>query len=178
MLINSCWYTLLNNPLLKYSQYFKPNKVSIHFTILYHHANLQTNGKESSEENPSIIKEHIFALSDDNKQDYHFVHHLPDLTLHYVREENHLTGENELVPHDRQEHELAIEEDAELTALQPPAEKTQTSELIRDKIINGAKPLDLMQEFPGSTPLINNCCHCIPESMCRPYVHIFMEALE
>ena len=104
------------------------------------------------------------------------MHHLQDLTLHCVKEENHLTGENELVPHDRQEDELAIEEDAELTALQPPAEKTQTSELIRAKIINGAKPL--MQEFPGSTRLINNCCHCIPESTCRPYVHIFMEAPE
>ena len=44
-----------NNPLLKYLLCFDPNKVSIHVTILYHHANLQTNGKESSEENPSII---------------------------------------------------------------------------------------------------------------------------
>lgn len=75
------------------SQYFDPNKVSIHVTILYRHANLQTDGKESSEENPSIIKEHIFALSDDNTQDYHFVHHVQDLILHYLREENHLTVE-------------------------------------------------------------------------------------
>ena len=44
------------------SQYFDPNKVSIHFTIL-DHADLQA------------------ALSDDNTQDYHFVHHVQNLIL-------------------------------------------------------------------------------------------------
>ena len=55
VLINSCWHTLL---IILYSNIhcFNPNKVSIHVTILYHHANFQTNGKESSEENPSIIQ--------------------------------------------------------------------------------------------------------------------------
>ena len=75
------------------SQYFYPNKVSIHVTILYCPANLQTNAKESSEKNPSIIKEHIFALSDDNTQDYHFVRYVQDLILHYFREEKHLMVE-------------------------------------------------------------------------------------
>lgn len=73
------------------SQYFDPNKVSIHVTILYRHAHLQTDGKESTEENPCIIKEHIFALSDDNTQDYHFVHHVQNLILTYLREQHHLT---------------------------------------------------------------------------------------
>lgn len=58
------------------SQYFDPNKVSIHVTILYRHASLQTDGKESTEDNPSIIKGHLFVISDDNTQDYHFVHHV------------------------------------------------------------------------------------------------------
>lgn len=73
------------------SQYLDPNKVSIRVTILYRHASLQTDGKESTEDNPSIIKEHLFAISDDNTQDYHFVHHVQSLILRYFREQQHLT---------------------------------------------------------------------------------------
>ena len=73
------------------SQYFDPNKVSIHVSILYRHANLQTDGRESTADNPNIIKEHLFALSDDNTQDYHFVHHVQSLILNYLREQQHLT---------------------------------------------------------------------------------------
>ena len=73
------------------SQYFDPNKVSFHVTILYRHADLQTDGKESTEDDPCIIKEHLFALSDDNTQDYHFVHHVQNLILTYLREQHHLT---------------------------------------------------------------------------------------
>ena len=72
------------------SQYFDPNKVSIHVTILYRHACLYTDGIESTEDNPHIVKEHIFALSDDNIQDYHFVHHVQNLILSYLRDEQHL----------------------------------------------------------------------------------------
>ena len=73
------------------SQYFDPNKVSIHVSILYHHADPQLDGKESTEVNPCIIKEHIFALSDDTTQDYHFVHHVQSLIVHYLRNQLHLT---------------------------------------------------------------------------------------
>ena len=48
------------------SQYFDPNKVSIHVTILYRHADLLQDGKQSTADEPCIIKEHVFALSDDN----------------------------------------------------------------------------------------------------------------
>ena len=52
------------------SQYFDPNKVSIHVTILYRHSDLHRDGKQSTEDEPYIINEHIFAQSDDNSQDY------------------------------------------------------------------------------------------------------------
>ena len=68
------------------SQYFDPNKVSIHVTTLYRHASLQTDGKESTGDNPSIVKEHLFTISDDNTQDYHFVHHVQSLIVRYLRE--------------------------------------------------------------------------------------------
>ena len=73
------------------SQYFDSNKVSMHVTILYRHASLQTDGKESTEDNPSIIKEHLFAISDENTEDYLFVHHVQSLILRYLREQQHLT---------------------------------------------------------------------------------------
>jgi len=73
------------------SQYFDPNKVCIHVTILYCHSNLQVDGKESTEDNPSILKKHLFAISDDNKQDFHFVHHVQSLIPSYLRENQHVT---------------------------------------------------------------------------------------
>ncbi|KAK3753750.1 hypothetical protein QZH41_005245 [Actinostola sp. cb2023] len=75
------------------SQYFDPNKVAIHVSIVYRHADLRTDGKQSSEDDPILIKEHIFALSDDNTQDYHFVHHTQGLILNYLRNDLHLNVE-------------------------------------------------------------------------------------
>ena len=68
------------------SQYFDPNKVSIHVSIVYRHASLQIDGKESTEK-PELIKEHIFVLSDDSTQDYHFVHHSQKLIFDYITKE-------------------------------------------------------------------------------------------
>ena len=50
--------------------------------------------------------------------------------------------------------ELVNEEDAEVFALQPPAKKPKTSEIVRDRIIAGTKPQQLYKEFPGCIPLI------------------------
>ena len=72
-------------------QYFDPNKVSIHVTILYRHADLLQDGKQSTADESCIIKEHVFALSDDNTQDYNFVHHVQSQILSYLREQHHLT---------------------------------------------------------------------------------------
>ena len=72
------------------SQYFDANKVSIHVSILYRHASLPVDGKESTEEKPELIKEHIFVLSDDNTQDYHFVHHSQKLIFDYITKELNL----------------------------------------------------------------------------------------
>ena len=68
------------------SQYFDPNKVSIHVSIVYRHASLQIDGKESTEK-PELIKEHIFVLSDDSTQNYHFVHHSQKLIFDYITKE-------------------------------------------------------------------------------------------
>ena len=73
------------------SRYFDPNKVSFHVTILYRHADLLQDGKQSTVDEPCIIKEHVFALSDDNTQDYNFVHHVLSQILTYLREQHHLT---------------------------------------------------------------------------------------
>ena len=72
------------------SQYFDPNKVSIHVSILYCHVSLPVDEKESTEEKPELIKEHIFVLSDDNTQDYHFVHHSQKLIFDYITKELNL----------------------------------------------------------------------------------------
>ncbi|CAH3152929.1 unnamed protein product, partial [Pocillopora meandrina] len=69
------------------SEYFDPVKVSIHVSIVYRHADIDIDGKASTEQDPVLIKEHIFALSEDNTQDYHFVHHTQGLILTYLRNE-------------------------------------------------------------------------------------------
>ena len=71
-------------------QYFDANKVSIHVSILYRHASLPVDGKESTEEKPELIKEHIFVLSDDNTQDYHHSHHSQKLIFDYITKELNL----------------------------------------------------------------------------------------
>lgn len=41
----------------------------------------------SKREKPVLINEHVFALSDDNSQDYHFVHYTQHLILNYLKNE-------------------------------------------------------------------------------------------
>ncbi|XP_071140649.1 uncharacterized protein [Mytilus edulis] len=56
------------------SSYFQCTEVSLHVLIIYRHAVLEYDGKDSTTENPNIIKEHFFVVSNDDKHDHHFVH--------------------------------------------------------------------------------------------------------
>ncbi|CAG2232408.1 unnamed protein product [Mytilus edulis] len=59
------------------SSYFQRTEVSLHVSIIYRHAVLEYDGKDSTTENPNIIKEHFFVVSNDDKHDHHFVHEVP-----------------------------------------------------------------------------------------------------
>ena len=66
------------------SEYFDVNKVSLHITILYRHAVESIDGKTSTEDDPHIVKEHLFVISDDDVQDYHSVHKAQELIVGYL----------------------------------------------------------------------------------------------
>lgn len=46
-------------------QYFDVNKASLHIIVMFHHATMEADGKESTAEEPVVIKEHVFVISDD-----------------------------------------------------------------------------------------------------------------
>ena len=69
------------------SEYFDVAKVSLHITILYRHAVEFVDGKTSTEEDPQIIKEHLFVISDDEVQDFHSVHKAQELVKGYLEEQ-------------------------------------------------------------------------------------------
>lgn len=52
-----------------------PNKASLHITVMFRLATMDTDGKESTTENPYVLKEHVFVISDDPLQDFNSVHH-------------------------------------------------------------------------------------------------------
>ena len=52
-----------------------PNKASLHITVMFCLATMDTDGKESTTENPYVLKEHVFVISDDPLQDFNSVHH-------------------------------------------------------------------------------------------------------
>jgi len=56
------------------SEYFDVAKVSLHVTILHRHAVEEVDGVARTEENPRLVKDHIFVISDDPVQDYDSVH--------------------------------------------------------------------------------------------------------
>ena len=67
------------------SEYFDVAKVSPHITILYRHAVESMDGKPSTEEDPHIVKEQLFVISDDEVQD-HAVHKVQELVKSYVED--------------------------------------------------------------------------------------------
>ena len=68
------------------SEYFDVAKVSLHITILYRHAVESMDGRASTEEDPHIVKEHLFVISDDDVQDYHAVHKAQELVKGYLED--------------------------------------------------------------------------------------------
>ena len=59
-------------------------KVSLHVTILYRHSTEKNDGIESTEENPEVVKEHVFVISDDVIQDNNSVHKVQELLNTYL----------------------------------------------------------------------------------------------
>ena len=68
------------------SQYFNMDKVSIHVTVLYRHASLEYDGVVSTAEQPEVIKEYVFAISDDVTQDHDSVLHIQKLISVYLKD--------------------------------------------------------------------------------------------
>ena len=66
------------------SEYFDVAKVSLHITILYRHAVESVDGKISTDKEPTIIKEHLFVISNDEVQDFHSVHKAQELVNEYL----------------------------------------------------------------------------------------------
>ena len=50
------------------SIHWSPETVTILVCIVYRHANMRTDGKESTPENPIIVKDFVFGISDDRGQ--------------------------------------------------------------------------------------------------------------
>ena len=64
--------------------YFHKIEVSIHVTLLYRHAVLEVDSIESTVDNPAIIKEEFFVISEDDKRDQHFTHYVQKKVSEYV----------------------------------------------------------------------------------------------
>lgn len=62
-------------------------QVSLHISVLYRHAIESVDGRESTEDEPVIIKEHIFVNSDDVTQDYDSLHKVQELIDKYLKDE-------------------------------------------------------------------------------------------
>ena len=59
-------------------------KVSLHITILHCHAIEAPDGVTSTKEEPHVIKEHLFVISDDPGQDQDSVHRVQGLIHGYL----------------------------------------------------------------------------------------------
>ena len=66
------------------SQYFSKTEASIHVTILYRHASQEFDNCASTEEQPKIIKEYIFVISDDMAHDSYSVQHVRHIIHNYL----------------------------------------------------------------------------------------------
>ena len=71
------------------SEYFDVAKASLHVTILHRHAVQATDGVASTEEEPHLIKEHVFVISDDPIQDQDSVHKVQELIHNYLINDVH-----------------------------------------------------------------------------------------
>ena len=65
------------------SEYFDVAKVSLHVTILLCHALEEVDGVASTED-PHLVKEHTFVISDDPVQDYDSIHKMQEFNQNYL----------------------------------------------------------------------------------------------
>lgn len=64
---------------------------------------------------------------------------------------------NKLGDREPREDEIAIQESLEgEPTYEPPRKKTKTSEIIKDAIIAGVRPLQLYEQFPGCVAMVRN----------------------
>ena len=68
-------------------EYFDIAKVSLHVTILHRHATEATDGETSTEEEPNLIKVHLFVISDDPGRDKDSVNKVQELIHSYLANE-------------------------------------------------------------------------------------------
>ncbi|XP_062600261.1 uncharacterized protein LOC134261881 [Saccostrea cucullata] len=71
------------------SGYFQKIEVSIHVSLLYRHAILEIDGVESTADDPVIIKEEFFVISEDDKRDHYFTHYVQKSIADYLQEINY-----------------------------------------------------------------------------------------
>ncbi len=69
------------------SLYFAKSEASLHVTVLYRHAMEEFDGEQSTEENPIIIKEHIFTILDDKTHDNYAVQQIKLKIDSYLKNE-------------------------------------------------------------------------------------------
>ena len=55
-------------------------------TILHPHSLAETDGEDSSADNPNVVTEHLFVIPPDLKHDHHSVHHCCSLVAQYLTE--------------------------------------------------------------------------------------------
>jgi hypothetical protein len=67
------------------SSYFQKTEISIHVTLLYRHAVQNTDGIQSTPENPEIVLEHFYVISADEKHDQHFTHKVQEEISLYLQ---------------------------------------------------------------------------------------------
>ena len=67
------------------SSYFQKTEVSLHVTLIYRHAILEFDGKQSTPENPEIVCEQLFVISPDEQHDRHFTHQVQKEVADYLR---------------------------------------------------------------------------------------------
>ena len=75
------------------SQYFDVNKASLHISVLFRHASMTSDEKESTVGEPIVSKEHILVISDDPAQDHDSMHHAQMLFGKYLKDDlkHHIT---------------------------------------------------------------------------------------
>ncbi|CAG2208510.1 unnamed protein product [Mytilus edulis] len=66
------------------SSYFQKTEASLHVSLLYRHAILEVDGVESTSEDPYIVTENFFVISEDEKHDQYFTFQVQKYISEYL----------------------------------------------------------------------------------------------